>query len=256
MQKIAKWGSLFLLLSMVVVYQNCSDEGGQLGIFGGSSQGGQSSSTDNSSQSNDNNPEENLEDDEEVNPPPVAIDYSIASVRVDAGLDCPANYVDHGLIGTLLESGKTCPHNDGGTLNSGWNWCHSRLCTGTIDSNSESETIAYIHPSESCGAGFVDDGLGGFILRNDSTCPFGGGGTYGAEWTWCHPRVCRSLPGFSFTKGSVFYAQSEDDCPQGYTGVGRSGFILNNSETCNYSPGGAYNSGWTWCHPYMCVRNE
>jgi len=44
--------------------------------------------------------------------------------------------------------------------------------------------------ANACPNGWVDKGFGGYIRRNNGSCPYAAGSAYTSGWTWCHPRIC------------------------------------------------------------------
>jgi hypothetical protein len=58
--------------------------------------------------------------------------------------------------------------------------------------------------------------------------------------------------------GPIGGCMVRSSCPSGWTGRGTAGIILSNPNYGNCSAfgggGGAYNSGWTWCHPQLCCK--
>ena len=59
--------------------------------------------------------------------------------------------------------------------------------------------------------------------------------------------------------GPTYGCFMRSSCPAGTTDRGSVGIIMNNSDFGNCSAvggvGGAFNSGWTWCHPRLCCAN-
>jgi uncharacterized coiled-coil protein SlyX len=57
-----------------------------------------------------------------------------------------------------------------------------------------------------------------------------------------------------FTGGSGPMCIFANACPNGWVDKGGGGYIRENSGSCPYSPGGAFNQDWTWCHPRICCN--
>jgi len=60
--------------------------------------------------------------------------------------------------------------------------------------------------------------------------------------------------------GPTYGCVMRKSCPAGWSNLGLSGIIMPVSTWTTEcakigSPGGAYNSGWNWCHPVLCCQN-
>ena len=55
-----------------------------------------------------------------------------------------------------------------------------------------------------------------------------------------------------FAGGAGPFCIFANGCPNGWIDRGAGGYIRDNTGSCPYSGGSAFNATWTWCHPRIC----